>query len=431
MVTPIQPFPIPGPPINAASANNNLPAVQGMSISGNPIAPGLGGGVGVVVDAGPAAARLRGDKRYVVAGYLPGYATNKKRGYNIAEAPGDQLTHLIYCFAGFAQHAGIWVATTPEPKDETKNFKKLAALKQAFPNLILMISVGGWNHSQQRTNGRTVFSAIAADPSLRRTFVKSCLDRFVLRDPPLFDGIDIDWEFPGPQDQANVTLLLHELRTQLNAAGRQRNRHYFSTMAIGVIPGSVDVSAVQANLDWFNVMAYNFHGARVNSQGDITNFNAPLLGSPEEPNPGPNIDQSIKGFITAGVQPRKLVIGIPAYAHSYAGVGSANGGLYQPYSGPGPGTYTPMSGILTYKDVMDNYLPRCGPPVFDNFSMSSSLYCKQDHMWISPNMDGDVFAKAAYAMKNNLGGLMLWELGADKVDRFRLAEYMSMALHHT
>ncbi|MGA9678301.1 MAG: hypothetical protein WBR28_24600 [Mycobacterium sp.] len=73
-------------------------------------------------------------KSYVVAGYLPGYATNKKRGYDIAKAPGDQLTHLIYCFAGFAQNGAVWEATTPEPKDETKNFQKLAALKQTYPS---------------------------------------------------------------------------------------------------------------------------------------------------------------------------------------------------------------------------------------------------------------------------------------------------------
>ncbi|MDH6246265.1 glycoside hydrolase family 18 protein [Mycobacterium sp. OTB74] len=373
---------------------------------------------------------------YVVAGYLPGYATNKERRYDIANAPGDQLTHLIYCFGGFAWNGAVWEVTTPEPKDETANFPKLAALKQTYPNLHLMISVGGSNNSQQKTGNQTVFSAIAADPRLREAFVKSCLEQFILRDPPLFDGIDVDWEFPGPQDEANVTLLMHDLRTQLNAAGCQQNRQFFSTMAIRATKtaGSVDVSAVQESVDWFNVMAYNFHEPRTNPQGDVTNFNAPLFGSPHAPRPDHNIDQSITGLIGAGVQPRKLVIGIPAYAHSYAGVDATNSGLYQSYSGPGPGTYTP--GILTYQDVMDNYV---GPPLFDDLSCSSSMYSASERVWISPNMAGDVFAKAAYVTDSvgeirrgyHLGGLMLWELGADKTDQFRLAEYMSTALHDT
>jgi chitinase len=371
-------------------------------------------------------------KQYIVVGYLPGYATNKKRGYDIASAPGDQLTHLIYCFAGFAQSGDIWEATTPEPKDETKNFQKLAALKQKFPDLNLMVSVGGWNNSQKKIDANTIFSTIAADVGLRKAFVKSCLDLFILRDPPLFDGIDIDWEFPGPDDMANVTLFIHELRTQLNAAGRQLNRHFLSTMAINMTADFIDIATVQTSLDWFNVMAYNIHYPNNNPQNAVTNFNAPLLLSPNDPAPNAiSIDESIKKFIAAGVQPRKLVIGIPAYAHSYADVDGVNGGLYQPYSGPGPGTFTPMSGILTYKDIMDNYLRKCGPPDFDDFTKSSLIYCAQDRIWISPNMDGDVFAKAAYVMNNDLGGLMLWELGADKTDEFRLAEYMSTSLHHT
>jgi chitinase len=190
----------------------------------------------------------------MVVGYLPGYATNKKHGYDIAQAPGDQLTHLIYCFAGFERNGNVWQVATPEPKDETKNFKALAALKQKYPALHLMVSVGGWNNSQKKVNGATIFSTIAADAKLRKAFVQSCLDRFILRSPPLFDGIDIDWEFPQSQDQANVSLFVHELRTQLNAAGRQQGRHFFSTMAIGVWPEQYFV-AVQTSLDWFKVMA--------------------------------------------------------------------------------------------------------------------------------------------------------------------------------
>jgi chitinase len=163
----------------------------------------------------------------------------------------------------------------------------------------------------------------------------------------------------------------------------------------------------------------------------VTNFNAPLLPSPHDPTPGSNIDAALQGIIKLGVNHQKLVLGVPAYAHSYAGVNATNGGLYQKYQGPGPSTYTPGTGIMSYKDVMDNYLPTCGPPGWDDFTESTSMYCASDRVWISPNMAGDVFAKAGYVMKNHLGGLMLWELGADKTDQYRLAEYMSTALHHT
>mgnify|MGYP001438362551 CR=1 FL=1 len=368
-------------------------------------------------------------KQYLVVGFLPGYATNKKRGYDIASVPGDQLTHLIYCFAGFVQSGAAWQAATPEPKDATKNFPKLLALKQRYPALKLMVSVGGWNNSQKKVNGATIFSTIAADPGLRKAFVQSCLEQFILRSPTIFEGIDIDWEFPGPQDQANFTLLIREFRSQLDAAGGQQGRHYALTLSINTTPANIDLVNLQTSLDWLNVMAYNFHAPNQSPSNAVTNFNAPLYSSPHDPTPGVNIDARLQALIRLGVASRKLVLGIPAYALAYAGVGATNGGLYQPYSGPGPDTYTPGSGILTYKDVMDNYLPTCGSPSFDTSTRSSSIYCVASYVWISPNLADDVLAKATYVMQNNLGGLMLWELGADTIDQSGLAGYMSAALY--
>lgn len=370
-------------------------------------------------------------ENYLVVGFLPGYATNKKRGYNIDNVPGDQLTHLIYCYAGFEQSGTVWQATTPEPKDTSKNFPKLLALKQRYPELSLMVSIGGWNNSQKKANGATIFSTIAADPVLREAFVQSCLDTFILRSPPLFDGIDVDWEFPGPQDQANFTLLIREFRDQLNTLGRQQGRHFTLTLSIAPEPAHIDLVDLQISLDWLHIMAYNLHGPMKNSSNTVTNFNAPLFGSPYDPTPRVNIDTFIQLLLGRRIVSRKMVIGIPAYAHSYAGVDSTNGGRYQPYIGPGPGTYTPGSGILTYKDVVDNYLTTCGPPAWDDFTQSSSVYCTTDRIWISPNLAGDVYAKAGYVMKHNLRGLMLWDLGADKIDQYRLTEYMSTSLHHT
>ena len=116
--------------------------------------------------------------------------------------------------------------TTPEPKDPTKNFVKLEAYRQRFPTTKLMISIGGWNHSH--TGGgpgipdpTPLFARIAADPVWRAAFVASALDTFIRRMPRLFDGIDLDWEFPGTSaDKANLTLLAKEFRSQLDRQGQ-------------------------------------------------------------------------------------------------------------------------------------------------------------------------------------------------------------------
>src|SRR6185437_9078828 len=84
------------------------------------------------------------------------------------------------------------------------NFKQLRELKQLYPNLKIMISIGGWSWS-------TNFSA-AAEPQNRAAFVQSCISQYIQGNLPLlagdvaggpgsaaniFDGFDIDLEYPN------------------------------------------------------------------------------------------------------------------------------------------------------------------------------------------------------------------------------------------
>ena len=46
----------------------------------------------------------------------------------------------------------------------------------------------------------------------------------------IFDGIDIDWEFPAATDTVNATLLMQEFRKQLDALGKTNDKHYLLTM---------------------------------------------------------------------------------------------------------------------------------------------------------------------------------------------------------
>jgi GH18 family chitinase len=102
-----------------------------------------------------------------------------------------------------------------------------------------------------------------------------------------------------------------------------------------------------------------------------------------------------------------------------------------PRSAPGEGLPGPGNGTLTYQDVFDNYLPITDPPAWDDPTQSTSMYLAADKVWISPQMQRDVVAKATYAVKHNLRGLMLWELSADKADKDSLVGFMATALRNT
>ena len=366
---------------------------------------------------------------YIVS-YLPGDATSASHGsFDIGTVPGDRITHLIYGFAGFKQQGGTWVADYPEPHDagpgKHSNVAKLIELKKRWPDLRVMLSVGGWHHSHQGdpTNRTTpVFSAVAATTEARQAFVTSCVDTFIKPGHPqlgrLFDGIDIDWEYPAAADKHNFTLLLQEFRAQLDKAGFEDGRQLFLTVALdpGQDRGTLELASIASAVDWVNLMAYNAHGPSLSRWNLFTDFQAPLYKSPAEPvsNVTWNIDPSVQTLARAGLPAAKLVLGISAHGLSYAGVTDANHGLYQPYTGPGPGSFTER-GKLIYRDIATRFMPSF-ELLWDDISKSSYLYSPSQQMWISFDDARSVATKCRYASKiggAGLSGLVLWDISAD------------------
>ena len=354
-----------------------------------------------------------------IVAYLPGYTTHRAPGYAIHAVPGGELSHLVYAFAGFKRQGADWVVDYPEPDDPTNNLPALRDVKRKWPHLRLMISVGGYANSQRLDpSGNTIFSVIAATDHSRQLFVRSCLDLFfkaaLFKAPPqpsLFDGVDVDWEFPGPADQHNFTLLLLEFRSQLDAAAHQAGHPYDLTIAIDMLPRHIEVAAVANCADWLNLMAYVAHQPNHSTHNQFTDFNSPLYMAPSPPEPAANrtwdVDDSLQAYFAAGVPADRMVLGVNAYARVYGGVQDVNHGLYQPYTGPAG-----QSGVLPYHEIVRTYIPTYESH-WDPLTASAYLYSPVDQVWMSFDGTQSVRDKAIYANQHGLGGMMLWELSAD------------------
>lgn len=133
-----------------------------------------------------------------------------------ASGAAAHITHLLYAFAtptatGCAisnpdadyekpYDAPDSVDGKPDgadPHAARGNFGQLMKLKTAYPRLKVLISLGGWTLSSH-------FSEAASSAASRRAFVASCIGLFIKGDlgngmsiAGLFDGIDVDWEYPG------------------------------------------------------------------------------------------------------------------------------------------------------------------------------------------------------------------------------------------
>ena len=383
----------------------------------------------------PLAAAESGDDDHhpsrVVGGYFEEWSIYFA-GFNIAnlQANGvaNKLTHLIYAF-GNATPSGCAIADSwadyqspylpsvsgaPYTGPLYGNFAALQQLKQLHPNLKVLISLAG----------AAGFSAAASTASGREAFVANCIDLFIngnlgegLSAAGVFDGFDIDWEFPAASDTANATLLMKEFRKQLNALGKTNEKHYLLTMfgpAGQQNFSNIQLAAVAKQLDFYNVQGYDFHGTWETS----TNHASPLFDDLQDPVGDENfyIDYTIGAYLEAGVPPSKLVLGIPIYARGWTGVPSANNGLYQRSTGPAPfppDDYLQTPGVITYLTLtgltgFTRY--------FDHKRIAVWLYDPNSQTFWSYDDPVTVWLKTAYVrtrVEGGLGGAFVWALKDD------------------
>lgn len=389
----------------------------------------LGASVGLVVKGIPSATapvpEKPGSSR--VIGYFAEWSVYDRK-FHVADIPADKLTHVNYAFAKISERGECdffdrFAAIEKAYPDDgggangvRGNFRQLQLLKQKHPRIRVMLSVGGWTLSSP-------FSDAALTEESRGRLAQSCVG-FMKKYG--FDGLDIDWEYPvggglasnrnRPEDRHNYTLLLAELRRQLDAQEKAEGKRYQLTIAAPAGPANIanlELEKIAPLVDWFNVMAYDFHG----SWSEQTNFHAPLFGSSTDPAPADapqrkyNVAAAVQAYRQVGVPSDKIVVGLPFFGRGWGGVPDRNNGLYQPHDRKPPqGTWEP--GVWDYKDLAANYVGKFQRHWHEE-AQSPWLYDPGRGILISFDDPESIRLKAGYIRRENLGGAMVWELSGD------------------
>ncbi len=337
--------------------------------------------------------------------------------FPVSKIPAADLTDLIYAFG----EPGAGNICHPPSAAQSKTFAQLRKVREAHPQLRLLISIGGWAAAPQ-------YSDAALTPKSRAAFARSCIQEYIVRSG--FEGIDIDWEFPvhggipqnphRPQDRANVTALLAEIRSQLDALGRANHRHYYLTVATPTgrwqyggaydPSDSYDLHAIAQSADWLNVMTYDMN----NIFSPYSSFNTPLSADPNDPTPAlerrwDNVSGAVKYYKANGVPAEKIVLGFAFYGRGFTGVSSKNGGLYSKYKGGFD--ETPWS-VVKSKFLTD-------PAWQKHWSTTAQapwIYNTRTHVFFSYDDPRSIAIKAAFARREHLRGVMFWVLGEDDAE---------------
>jgi chitinase len=281
-------------------------------------------------------------------------------GYNIANLQqngvADRLTHLMYAFAN--------VTATPSPACAIAdswadyqtpylpsvsgvayagpmygNFAAIQQLKQLHPQLKVLMSIGGASAANT-----AAFAAAAGTKASRQALASSCINMFVMGNiapgitaPGLFDGFNIDWEFPAAADTQNFTALLGEFRHQLDVLSESTGKHYvmsFDGPAGAQNYVNIDLKHAAEAVDFITIDGYNYAG----SWDTQTNHASPLFDDRQDPLYGQDldIDATVNAYLKAGVPAKKYTMGLPLYGAGWTGVPNVNDGLYQNSTGPSP-----------------------------------------------------------------------------------------------
>jgi chitinase len=363
--------------------------------------------------AGPGA-RAAGSK---VIGYFTEWGTYDRKYYvkNI-ETSGSaaRLTHINYAFGnvtggkcamGDAYAATDRTYTAAESVDGKAdtwdqplrgNFNQLRELKRKHPNLKVLWSFGGWTWSAG-------FGEAAKNPA---AFAQSCYDLVEnSKWADVFDGIDIDWEYPnacGATCDTSGRAAFKNLMQALRAKFGPKNLVTAAITADATPGGKIDAAdyaGAAPYVDWYNPMTYDFFGAW--DAAGPTAPHSPLTsysGIPKADNHSSATIAKLKGL---GIPASKLLLGIGFYGRGWTGVTqSAPGGTA---TGPATGTYE--QGIDDYK-VLKSKCPATG-------TVGGTAYAKCGSDWWSYDTPATIATKMNYKNQQGLGGTFFWELSGD------------------
>ncbi len=347
-----------------------------------------------------------------VSAAVPQVAAYYDGGMPVADIPAADLNAIIYSL-GEPTSGNV---CDPPGEAQLKDLRALRGLRRRHPGLQLLVSIGGWDTAPQ-------YSDIALTAASRAKFARSCIRLFIQQQR--VNGIDLDWEFPvrgglipsRPQDRADVTALVRELRDQLDALGRRTHQHYLLTVATPAgtwqeggaysVSDSYDLAALVPYVSWLNVMTYDMNTIFSPYSG----FNTPMKPDSRDPTPEPqrswdNLTGALRYYEAHGVPADKIMLGMAFYGRGFTGVSARHEGRYSRFTG--------IMAETPWKTIESRMLT--DPHWVRYWSATAEapwLYDARRHAFFTYDDPQSLALKGAFVRRAHLRGAMIWVLGED------------------
>nr|XP_027210091.1 endochitinase-like [Penaeus vannamei] len=332
--------------------------------------------------------------------YRPGESS-----YRIEDIPGDLCSHIIYAFAGLSNVTWEVRPSNPSFDIDAGGYERFVGLKDRFPGLTATLGVGGG-----ASGVAGVFSQMASNEERRAIFVRSVID---LVKTYMFDGVDVDWEYPDtPDDKENFRLLMDELRAALDAESQSLEL----TMAVPIVRyrlvDGYSVLELCRVVDAVHLMGYDLRGV----WNDFADVHSMLyrrsgldFGILEEI----NLSDGALLWEEFGCPRDKLVLGVPFYGRSFTLSDPSLHGLHAPITGTGnPGPILGDPTVLVYFEICTNLM---NDPEWTREWDNEGLvpYAYKGDQWIGYEDTESLKIKMDYIRENGYLGAMNWAIDDD------------------
>ncbi|EGY20832.1 chitinase [Verticillium dahliae VdLs.17] len=328
------------------------------------------------------------------------------RDYHPQDLPATKVTHVLYAFLNLRPSGEVYPLDTyadlekhyPTDSWNESGLNAYGCVKQLFlvkkynRHIKTMLSIGGWTLS-------TNFPIAASTEAGRLTFARSAV---ALMKDWGFDGIDIDWEYPGSEKEAeDFALLLTAVRDELNAYKSKYSPDYDFLLTIASSAGpthyeKLDLERISGIVDTFYLMAYDYSGSWDVYAAHQANLYTNDVNDTTTPF---STDAAVTAYLNAGVPASQIALGMPLYGRAFQNTD----GLGKPFSGIGGGSWE--NGVWDYK-----VLPQPGATVSnDDVAQASFSYDQQSRTFISFDTPSTLRTKVSYIKDKGLVGSMFWE----------------------
>jgi chitinase len=364
----------------------------------------------------PADLAVAASAKTKVVGYYTNWATYRGPPGQVKQlqtsGAAARLTHIVYAFGTvkngrcgvsdayadyqkrFSAQQSVSGRADPAGSAVAGNFNQLRQLKKKHPGLRVLWSFGGGGSASAG------FPKAALDPA---AFARSC--RTLVEDrrwADVFDGIDIDWEYPcrstcDARGYNAYPRLLQAVRqafgkdlvtSAITGDGRARGMLSRANYALGA-----------KYLNWLMPMSYDYHGTW--EPKGPTAPHSPLGNYPSATVHGYDTKTVITTLKSQGVPSKKLLLGVPFYGRGWTGVTQTRPGG----TATGPAKGTRQTGLESYK-VLAKTCPPTG-------TVGGAAYAKCGRNWWSYDTPKTIAGKMKYAKGQKLGGAFAWDFSGD------------------